>query len=80
MSVTDRDGPTSERMARCFVTSLLGDGEWEVGGVLFAKHFESKRLSWAHKEYEQVHALPEGERVRDLMERSGLDGSNSKTT
>lgn len=71
----NRSAQTSPRMARVFVKALLGDGEWETpSGTPAYSYFATLDLDAAHKAYEQLHELPEGERMRDLMERLGEDG------
>ncbi len=74
----DRTAQTSPRMARVFVKALLGDGEWETpSGTPVYSHFCTMSLEDAHHEYEQLHQLSEGDRLRDLMERLGEDGRAS---
>lgn len=71
----DRTAQTSPRMAKVFVKALLDDGEWATPmGTPAYSYFATLDLEGAHEAYEQLHELPEGERMRDLMERLGEDG------
>jgi hypothetical protein len=70
-----RQTQTSPRMAKVFVEALVGDGEWETpSGTPAYSLFAVMDLESAHRAYEQIHALPEGDRLRDIMERLGEDG------
>ncbi len=71
----DRSAQTSPRMAKVFVKALLGDGEWETpSGTPAYSLFAVLDLEAAHQAYEEIHQLPEGMRMRDLVERLGEDG------
>jgi hypothetical protein len=65
----------SPRMARVYVRALLGDGDWETPtGTPAYSYFATMDYREAMEAYEQIHQLPEGQRMRDLMERLGEDG------
>ncbi len=75
MSITDRRAQTSPQMARVFVKALLGE-EWVTPqGTPAHTYFATLDLQGAHEAYEQIHELPEGDRMRDLLERLGEDGT-----
>ena len=62
-------------MARVFVEALLGDPDWETpSGTPAHSYFALLDLDGAHKAYEEIYQLPEGDRMRDLVERLGEDG------
>lgn len=70
-----REKQTSVSMAKVFVRTLIGDAEWETpAGVPAYTYFAVLDLDSAHKAYEEIYQLPEGDRMRDLMERLGEDG------
>jgi len=70
-----RERQTSPRMARIFTDALLGDKEAQTpSGTPVYSYFATLDLQGAHRAYEQVYELPEGDRLRDLMERLGEDG------
>ncbi len=75
MSITDRSAQTSPQMARVFVKALLGE-EWVTPqGTPAHTYFATLDLEGAHEAYEQIHELPEGDGMRDLLERLGEDGT-----
>ncbi len=70
-----RSQQTSPRMAKVFVKTLIGDGDWETpSGTPIYSYFATLDLAGAHEAYDELHQLPEGDRLRDLMERLGEDG------
>lgn len=70
-----RKRQTSPPMARAIVKSLVGERDWETpGGIPAYSYFAAMDLGSALAEYDQIHDLPEGDRMRDLMERLGEDG------
>jgi hypothetical protein len=73
--VKDRRSQTSPRMAKVFVEALIGDGEWVTpSGTPAYSLFAVMDLESAHRAYEEIHQLPEGMRMRDILERLGEDG------
>ena len=70
-----RDGQTPPRMAKVMVEALVGDRDWATpNGTPAYSYFAALDLKTALDEYEQIHGLPEGDRMRDIMERLGEDG------
>ena len=73
--MTDRTARCSPRMAKAILKTLVGDGEWATpSGTPAYVLFATQSVGGALEEYEQVFELPEGERMRDIMERLGEDG------
>jgi hypothetical protein len=61
---------TSELVARRIVDWLIDDEEWETPtGEKAYSYFMNMPTADAWKEYDQIYQLPEGLRMRDLMER-----------